>query len=975
MSIKINSWKGWVPAASRYILPPGGNVEQVNMTTLVPGQLTTRGGSKTITKTSARMVELWGLSTGPTKTDTILGQAENGNVVEYDGGAETIKLTGQFTGDHPVTFAQGRRGEVYIYQGYGKRGLVRDVTGTVRPVGLDAPADKPEIAIDSSASYYVARIDLTDVGNGYHLAPAVSIAAPPAGGRQAKALSRIADATVSEIEVTDGGAGYEKVPCVTLTGTPNGPATGVGASAVIELEDGAAKGDPDTGIVWFEISELPNWFWLCLNEYQKEGNGYIVPVDGGSGTGAKAIFFFDSLYSGNCYRQDSDGTDLTDQGVRVQVYDFGSGYKAGEEVVATLHTANAWQTGAGVVTGPLCNTTQQCQVRAKGYTRYDPKAPDLLTIVNDNPYKQRRIKTTVTNGGSGYLTPPTFTTEDGDVIETEINCDGAVTELKLQEPGKLYLFAPKLVNTDGDVGGAKALAIVRPNFRGKYQCYIRYANESVTKEQGGPLYSNLSPVNEVDAGECAKKLTWTLPDKKKAPASATHIELWRSTANQATTLFKVAKLPVDSTTYEDTTHDKDLADATLEDYEAQSILLSDGRLNMNSYGVPDSNFAVGVVFQDRLFMGVSTNGKRVNTLLYSEPDKPLKCRLESVPEINEIILQQNVRDSDYITALIPYAGALMVMQAKHCYRLNFVSRPEIDATVSLVAYRGCLQQRCWDIWMGTCYALDDNGFYTLDAQGNAEDISAAITSLFRTNTDPTVQAIDFAKKEWFFLRADKNLGVIRIHVSFTGDEGKYPTRQIVYDPDSKAFWLESYPYVFSAATEVRASDGSIQAITASKSGLHLFSEGLTDDGTPIEYAFRSGNFSYNTDETVKNGAQQSSRNISVVYRPTDSKSLLKLAAYYNGSNTPRENVVRRDRGVGFVHDDIEPAAIVDMVKLPHQEAESHGIARALFAGKTISDFMGSDTHVSVRLFGKQDDAGPVILHSVNIDGVAPSVSE
>jgi hypothetical protein len=345
-----------------------------------------------------------------------------------------------------------------------------------------------------------------------------------------------------------------------------------------------------------------------------------------------------------------------------------------------------------------------------------------------------------------------------------------------------------------------------------------------------------------------------------------------------------------------------------------------------------------------------------------------------MPEVNELVLQSNVRDSDYITALIPYAGALMVCQSRHIYRLNFVSRPEIDATVSLVAYRGCLNQRCWDIWLGTCYAMDDNGIYTMDAQGQAEDISAAITTLFRTNTDPAQQTIDFSKREWFLVRADKNQGVIRFHVSFNGDTGKYPTRQIVYDPDSKAFWLEQYPYTFSAATEIRTGDGSIQMLTASASGLHLFADGLTDDGTPVDYAFRSGNFAYETDETSKTGAQQGSRNVSVVYRPTSSESLLKLANYYNGSNEPRANVAMRDRGVGFVHQTDEAAAVVDMVALPHQEAESHGVARALFAGKTITDFYGADSHVSVRLYGQQGESGAVILHSVELAGVGPAGS-
>jgi hypothetical protein len=43
----------------------------------------------------------------------------------------------------------------------------------------------------------------------------------------------------------------------------------------------------------------------------------------------------------------------------------------------------------------------------------------------------------------------------------------------------------------------------------------------------------------------------------------------------------------------------------------------------------------------------------------------------------------------------------------------------------------------------------------------------------------------------------------------------------------------------------------------------------------------------------------------------------------------------------------------------------------LFAGKTITDFYGSDSHVSIRLYGQQDNS-PVILHQVNVAGVAGS---
>lgn len=965
MGIRLNKWPGLITTASPYLIPPGAAVEQVNLTSLIPGQLTCRGGMERLNDTSERIVELWGLSVGSSETDVILGQSESGKILEYSGGSEAEKSDGLFTGDHPVSFSQGRRGEVYIYQGYGKRGLVRrtdkDGKSYVLPVGLDAPDKKPEIAADSSPSYYVARVDIIDAGNGYHLPPAVFIGPPAIGGRQAKAISRIASAQVSSVEVTDGGSGYITTPCVQFTDLPGLPVTGTGAAAAIELETGHANGDPDTGIVYWEVSELPTWFWLCLGEYAREGRGIIVNATGGHGRGAKAIFWVDgTIYNGNCLKQNSDGSELENFGVRVEAYDFGSGYQPGDVVTATIHAAGQFQ--SGVISGPLCGTYQECQLRAEGVTLYSPKCPDKLSVIEANPYKRRRIKVTPSKPGKGYLTPPTFVTEDGDIINTEVNCAGEITKLIVANPNKTYLFPPKLVDVNGDVGKATALAIVRPNFRGKYQCYYRFVNDKVTKEQGGPIYSSLSPLNEVDCGDCASRMTWS---SLATSANATHIELWRSTSGQATTLFRVAKLPIGTSTYEDKLSDYDLTDATRAEFLALPILLSDGRLNANRYGIASTDFAVGVVFQDRTFLGVDTTGKRPNTLLYSEADEP-----ESVPEINELILQNNVRDTDYITALIPYAGALIAAQSKHCYRVTFVNRPESDATISLVAYRGCLNQRCWDIQMGTLYALDDNGLYSMDDNGQVEHLTAAIDTMFRDNTDGKLKRIDFSKREWFFVRADRNPGVIRMHVSYVGDEGKYPTRQIVYDPDSKSIWEEEYPTVFSASTELRAGNGQIILATAGSDGLFTFGQSMTDEGKPIAYSFRGGNHEFVTDQNSKTGGQQNPRNISVVYKPTQEECLLKLQVFYNGSSVPRGNVIRRDRGVGFIHDNSEPSCYVDMKILPHQEAETHGIAKALFAGRTLEDIYGSDTHVSIKLHGEQTEAGPVILHSVDVMGVS-----
>jgi hypothetical protein len=199
--------------------------------------------------------------------------------------------------------------------------------------------------------------------------------------------------------------------------------------------------------------------------------------------------------------------------------------------------------------------------------------------------------------------------------------------------------------------------------------------------------------------------------------------LWRTTSNQATTLFRVAKLSGDDafgSTTDDLT-DWEVMDPGREGFQAMPVLLPNGELNANRFGVPPDNYSVAVMFQDRLWLAGDTGTENANTIRYSEVDEP-----ESMPDVNELLLQSNLRASDYITALIPYAGALIVAQSRHCHRLTYVAQPLIDASVFLLAYRGVLNQRCWDIFDGRIYAMDDQGVYSMDPQGNVESLTLGL---------------------------------------------------------------------------------------------------------------------------------------------------------------------------------------------------------------------------------------------------------
>jgi hypothetical protein len=146
---------------------------------------------------------------------------------------------------------------------------------------------------------------------------------------------------------------------------------------------------------------------------------------------------------------------------------------------------------------------------------------------------------TINNKGSGYIVTPQLEivsqTGFGGYATCTINSNGELDTVTLENKGGNYKTDPEVRILSG---GAEAFAVSRPHFRGKYQCYYRHIDDT-PKDKGGPFPSVLSDVNEVDAGEASTSITWTLP----APAGrAKKMELWRTTSNQALTVYKVATI-------------------------------------------------------------------------------------------------------------------------------------------------------------------------------------------------------------------------------------------------------------------------------------------------------------------------------------------------------------------------------------------------------------------------------------------------
>jgi hypothetical protein len=993
-------------------------------------------------------------------------------------------LTTRFSASKPPSYAVGRHGELIVVQGNGVRPLRWLGAGTASDAGMDAPALAPTVAVSSTVKYYVARVDVYKGGDVYYSPPAVSFSAgstPPT--RPAVASAYLNSASVREVRLTDGGKGYTSPPNVTLSNT-------FGTGATIEAQLDAPDMGPDTptnsrltGLTGWEIVQGPPYadeteLGVVFKTKWRAYGSVIIPIANGSGiiqttlpivaggscfgvpatypvgvnipytvsgvtsgSGATVSIGFSGhlvTSAGTCSETSGGGFNnctcvgfefMYSSGVSgVSAINYGAGYSSTDSVTLTLPAYASWnQTTRSYVTAPSSKA-----LILRGYSGSNPNNP------TGGRYSVRSL--TLKTGGSGYTITPNIKISSESGFGAYATCkvtNGAVTSVALENSGGGYKTPPTVQVVSG---GAEAFAVVRPHLRGLYQCYYRYV-DATPEGRGGPIASNLSPLKEVDCGEGSSQITWqfTAPTGRQSK-----VELWRSASNEATTLYRVTGNATAS--FVDDLTDEELRDADRAGYAAMPIVLPNGELNANRFGIPPSDKSAVVMFQDRMWYGVDTSGSEPNVIYFSEVDEP-----ESVPDVNQLVLQQNVQSTDSVKALIPFGSTLMAMQSRHAYAITYVRKPLVDAQISLVGYRGCLNQRCWDLHDGVAYVMDQYGVYSITNAGEIKPLSDVIKDYF-------LKKIDFANTTWFMVRFDPALSVLRCFVACKEDNSSgYPTRCLAFSPLTESWWEERYPQKLTGATTIALSNGDFRNIYGGDGGVYVLGEGATDAarGTilsvkvtnpgagyrtppfvtvpggsgallepavngetgvgsiwiksggygyvsgnvtigppddpdhpaPVQatavftaspltadlsvatgYCFRSGNVEYDTDTTKKDGASQQSRDISLLYAPQQKACTVSVRCYYNNSKEPRRNAAMRDRGTGFVNSDVEPAARLDMSEFVRKYGSSSGMAKALFAGRTMEDIQAADRHVSVELDGVRRHDEPVIFYGVDVGG-------
>lgn len=721
------------------------------------------------------------------------------------------------------------------------------------------------------------------------------------------------------IQLVDGGQGYASAPTVSITGgTPITPAT---AQAVV------ANGR----VVNVRVTDA--------------GEGYqsqpTVNISGGIGSGA--TFTVGAQGSVNNFRVSNTGSGYTSVGPDAPVITIASSNGLTQFQALVNVDAEGRVTGVNILNGGTGATA------APAFT-VSASAGTGAEVIADVAYSVHAV--TVGNSGNGYFTPPVVSVipaaQDNDglsirqsaELEAAVSADGHVSGVTVINGG-VYSLPPTALIIDTE---AKAQASLAEPLRGKYLCCIRYIDDTA-RELGGPLASSISHLVEVDAGKDSGSFQWSF-SHPYVDARVTAMELWRTTADQSVLLFRVATIQKTSAswsgTYQDVLSDDELSDSAREGYGLMPITLPSGQINARRFDVPPGRFAVGVMFQDRAWYAADSTGRQPNSLYYSEVDEP-----ESVPEANELVLQENTDTPDSIVGLVPLGPSLLVAQSSHLYRLMYVAQPVLDASLMLVAHRGVLNSRCWAVMAGVAFLADSIGIYAYDG-GQEQSISVAVDNFWRD------QIIDFSKADKFHVSADHLTRTVRFYYCRSGDAE--PVRALCYCVATQAWWEEVYPVAVTAVASVPLG-GQLRRALGGADGAWRKESGTQDGSSSVPYSVRTGNLAL---------TDQADRSVEITYRPTLGNSEVNIGLHYNNADSARPNAIHADRGTGFTVAAGGPATL-NMKKTRSALGEATGSATANYAGRRSDRSSGGDQHIAVALSGDQG-ADAVALFRLAVKG-------
>lgn len=866
----------------------------------------------------------------------------------------------------PMTFARGRYGDIYGVNGLGRGFRWDGVTANVEQIGITAPASKPTItASATSPRYFIRSVDVIDGGFGYQTVPPVTFTG--GGGTGAAAKAEILNGRVNRIVMQDYGVGYTSAPTASV-GAPDGISPAGSGATFSVVVNGRLAGAQFTSF----------------------GTGYTsaptVTVSGGGGTGALVRAYINSAGQVQSLEIANPGSGYT-SAPTISFSGGGGSGGAAEAVMSYAVSSVSVTAGGSGYTGAPRLTFASSPGGAGAYAE---------CVVGTGASAGQIVSVTVRQGGD-YRTVPTATISPSVGILPRTAVLSVVAQPAIT--GKYWYALRYVDDTPEDKNGPISSPISElgeielPTANGSLQwswsnagaedrasrielwrttadqALVLYRVTSLPRSGGSfpTSYTDtlsdadlIDPDRPMDATGAAATYTVTATGHGMSDGDEFRfLSLTGGSGLTAGTTYFARSTTANTFQVASTkggnainfTTDISAATITTTRFGALPIVLPNGQPNARRFQPPPTDKAAMVMFQDRAWYGVDTSGLEPNSLYFSEVDEP-----ESVPESNELVVQENVKGTDKISALMPFGAAMIVFQQRHAYRLSYAAQPVVDASVVLAAQRGCLNQRCWDTHDGVAYVADSIGIYAFDGN-TAVPLSDAVDTLW------TGGVIHFPSSRWFFVRVDPSTRIVRFFHSVAAG---MPDRALCYHPMTKAWWVEVYAQTF-AASECVVSGNRQKIVVGGQTGsLYLFDSGSQDiDGAgaaaSIACSLRTGNMPFAPKET--------DRSISVLYKPTAANCDLSLALHYNNSSVPRPAAVRADRGTGFVTDGGANATL--NLKLARSAlGDATGHATCFHSGRLDERSAGADRHLALGLAVTRPAAEGVVLHGVAISGVA-----
>lgn len=373
-----------------------------------------------------------------------------------------------------------------------------------------------------------------------------------------------------------------------------------------------------------------------------------------------------------------------------------------------------------------------------------------------------------------------------------------------------------------------------------------------------------------------------------------------------------------------------------------------------------------------LTYSISPHSEFRNKHIVSEVDEPESCRID--PSVttygtgngftNLISVQENTSDAyDRETALMPFPGAYYSFRQRHIYEITFVRQPDIDFSSMCVGYRGCLNQRCWTIFEGVAYVLDELGAYAFDGQ-SIVPISEPIQNYWRDGN------IAHTNGKWFHVAADRQLGVIKFFVQFSTDVGTRPKQALCYHVKSKTWWREYYPWEIGHSCMAVMAGVTRLLVGAESDKIYCSHQGNIDVDTNITYTYRSGMMPLvKTKDPV-----HSRREVIVYYQPTGGSHSLIAQVYVDRNVNPETATINQNLGGGFQIAQGSSQWTLDARlarTVQGQSRNAPGYAWFPFGG-TTQDGSFAQGAMAVALQGVQTTSDNIQVYGIDVWGIGES---